>query len=96
MALFIRAVDKIGNTVDFMLSKKRDEIAARKFFEKAIGFSGLLEKITIDKSGANKAGIDVINLQLALITLLGCILIQIQLRQIKYLNSTTSLSNKIY
>ena len=26
-----RAVDKEGNTVDFMLSEKRDEPAARKF-----------------------------------------------------------------
>ncbi len=82
-----RAVDKNGNTVDFMLSKKRDETAARKFFEKAIGSSGLPEKITIDKSGANKAGIDSINLQLALITLLGCTLMQIHIRQIKYLNN---------
>ena len=82
-----RAVDKEGDTIDFMLSKKRDEAAARKFFEKAIGSSGLPEKITIDKSGANKAGIDAINLQLALITLLGCILMQIQIRQITYLNN---------
>ncbi len=64
-----RAVDKIGNTVDFMLSKKRDETAARNFFEKAIGSSGLLETITIDKSGANKAGLYTINLQLVLIAL---------------------------
>ncbi len=82
-----RAVDKIGNTVDFMLSKKRDETAARNFFEKAIGSSGLPEKITIDKSGANKAGLEAINLQLALITLLGCTLMQINIRQIKYLNN---------
>lgn len=41
-----------------MLTKKRDETSARNFFEKAIGSSGLSEKITIDKSGANKAGID--------------------------------------
>lgn len=56
-----RAVDKEGQTVDFMLSEKRDEPAARAFFNKAIGSSGLPDKVTMDKSGANKAGIDTIN-----------------------------------
>ncbi len=62
-----RAVDKEGNTIDFMLSEKRDEPAARAFFEKAIGSSGIPEKVTMDKSGANKAGIDTINLYFALL-----------------------------
>ena len=82
-----RAVDKEGDTIDFMLSKHRDESSAKAFFIKAIGYSGLPEKITLDKSGANKAGIDAINLQLILLALLGCTLIQIQIRQIKYLNN---------
>ena len=42
-----RAVDKEGQTVDFMLS---DKPAARA------GSNGLPEKLTIDKSRANKAG----------------------------------------
>ena len=82
-----RAVDKEGNTIDFMLSKYRDEASAKAFFTKAIGLSGLPEKITIDKSGANKTGIDAINLQLIVLALLGCTLIQIQIRQIKYLSN---------
>ncbi len=82
-----RAIDNIGNTVDFILSKIGDETAARNFFEKVSGSSGLPEKITIDKSGANKAGLHTINLQLVLIALLGCTLMQIQIRQIKYLNN---------
>jgi putative transposase len=49
-----RAVDKEGDTIDFMLSEKRDEAAAKAFFTKAIGSSGLPKKITMDKSGANK------------------------------------------
>ena len=69
------------------LSKKRDELAAKGFFTKAIGSSGLPEKITIDKSGANKAGLDAINLQLIIFYLLGCSLLQITIRQIKYLNN---------
>ena len=82
-----RAVDKEGNTVDFMLSKNRDEASAKAFFTKLIESSGIPMKITIDKSGANKAGIDAINLQLIVLALLGCQLMQIQVRQIKYLNN---------
>lgn len=82
-----RAVDKEGKTVDFMLSEKRDEPAARAFFLKAIGSNGLPDKVTMDKSGANKAGIDTINLQLALLFMLGGLFIQLTARQIKYLNN---------
>ncbi len=82
-----RAVDKEGNTVDFMLSEKRDEPASRAFFEKAIGSSGLPDKITMDKSGANKAGIDSINLQLALLFIMSGLFLQINVRQVKYLNN---------
>ena len=41
----------------------------------------------MDKSGANKAGIDEINLQLALLFMLSGIFCQIHVRQIKYLNN---------
>ena len=74
-----RAVDKDGQTVDFMLSEKRDEPAARAFFEKAIGSNGLPKKVTMDKSGANKAGIDTINLKLALLCMLGFMYVQLRL-----------------
>ena len=70
-----------------MLSKHRDEASAKAFFTKAVGSSELPEKITLDKSRANKAGIDAINLQLIVLALLGWTLMQIQIRQIKYLNN---------
>ncbi len=70
-----------------MLSKHRDKASAKAFFTKLIESSGIPMKITIDKSGANKAGIDAINLQLIVLALLGCALMQIQARQIKYLNN---------
>ena len=47
----------------------------------------LPEKITIDKSGANNAGIHAINLQLIILALLGCTFMQIVIRQIKYFNN---------
>ena len=82
-----RAVDKAGDTVDFMLSKKRDEAAATAFFTKAIGANGFPEKVTVDKSGANLAGLNAINFQIEMLILLGFSLMQIQIRQIKYLNN---------
>ena len=56
-----RAVDKEGKTVDFLLTARRDKAAALRFFEKAMKASGVPVKVTIDKSGANKAAIDGIN-----------------------------------
>lgn len=82
-----RVVDREGKTVDFLLSEKRDKPAARAFFEKAIGSNGLPEKVTMDKSGANKAGIDTINLHFALLFMLGGLFVQLTVRQIKYLNN---------
>jgi putative transposase len=82
-----RAVDKSGNTIDFKLSEKRDKKAAFRFFQKAIGQHGLPEKVTMDKSGANKAGIDKINLLFTLLFLLTGIFSRIMVRQIKYLNN---------
>jgi transposase-like protein len=43
-----RAVDKHGNTVDFLLSEHRDIAAAKHFFKKAIESHGAPEKITLD------------------------------------------------
>ena len=43
------AVDKHGQTIDFMLSKKRDKPTATRFFAKAIGHAGIPAKVAIDK-----------------------------------------------
>ena len=48
-----RAVDSDGETVDFLLTAKRDRKAALRFLEKAIGKGDEPELISIDKSGAN-------------------------------------------
>ena len=45
-----RAVDRLGHTVDFLLTAKRDHAAARRFFERAIGLHDVPEKITIARA----------------------------------------------
>ncbi len=53
-----RAVDKYGQTIDFLLPEQRDEQAAKKFLTKAIRRHGRVpETITIDGSPANEAAI---------------------------------------
>ena len=73
-----RAVDKEGKTVDFLLTAKRDKAAAKRFFDKSMRHNGDPEKVTMDKSGANKAAIDGFNQDREL---------PIEVRQIKYLNN---------
>jgi putative transposase len=78
-----RAVDRDGQTLDFMLSERRDLAAARRFFRKVIATNGVPEKVVIDKSGANLAGLQAVNTILKY-TGTGKI---IEIRQIKYLNN---------
>jgi putative transposase len=52
-----RAVDKQGQTIDFLLTEHRDEEAALTFLKKAIRRHGVPETITIDGSAANEAAI---------------------------------------
>ena len=52
-----RAVEKTGQTIDFLLTEERDEQAAKRFLTKAIRRHGVPEKITIDGSAANEAAI---------------------------------------
>ena len=51
------AVDKYGKTVDFMLTKKRDQAAAKKFLRKAMMNNRMPHRANIDKSGANRAAL---------------------------------------
>ena len=73
-----RAVDKDGDTVDFLLRAHRDKAAAHRYFEKSINQNGLPEKVTIDGSSANLAALDAINAELET---------PIKVRQTKYLNN---------
>ncbi|WP_152979221.1 IS6 family transposase [Caballeronia cordobensis] len=73
-----RAVDKAGNTVDFLLRARRDKAAARRCFEKAIDWNGEPEVVTIDRSGANLAALEAINAERQT---------PIRIRRNKYLNN---------
>ena len=75
-----RAVDKEGDTVDFLLRAKRDAMAAKAFFRKAFKENGRPDKVTVDKSGSNKAALDSFNKDVAEEE-------KIEIRQIKYLNN---------
>jgi putative transposase len=52
-----RAVDKHGQTIDFLLTEQRDQEAALRFLTQAIRRHGVPETITIDGSEANAAAI---------------------------------------
>ena len=56
-----RAVDKLGQTIDIYLSKRRDLTAAKHFFQKAFRSSGVPKKVNIDKSGSNTAALNDLN-----------------------------------
>ena len=73
-----RAVDKTGNTVDFLLTAKRDRKAALRFLCKAVGQHGTPVKITIDGSSANSAAIEDYN---------KVHNAEVETRQVKYLNN---------
>ena len=75
-----RAVDKYGNTVDFLLTRRRQKMSAQKFFNKAIGNNGKPRIVNIDKSGANSSAILTVNKR-SLSTK------KIKIRKVKYLNN---------
>jgi transposase-like protein len=73
-----RAVDKYGETIDFLLTEDRDKEAALRFLKKAIRRNGSPETITIDGSAANEAAIKRYNQEHGT---------AIAIRQVKYLNN---------
>src|SRR5205809_1026962 len=73
-----RAVDKTGQTIDFLLTAQRDEQAAKRFLKKAIRRHSVPEKITIDGSAANEAAIKRYNEEHGT---------AIAIRKVKYLNN---------
>lgn len=66
-----------------MLSERSDTAAARRFFKRTVGANGVPDRIAIDKSGANLAGLQSLNVILKF-TGVGRI---IGIIQFKYLNN---------
>jgi putative transposase len=73
-----RAVDKQGQTIDFLLTQARDELAAKRFLTKASRRHRVPETITIDGSKANTAAIRTYNQEHST---------KITIRQVKYSNN---------
>lgn len=72
-----RAVDRDGQTLDFMLSERRNLAAARRFFKRTITANGVPDR------GANLAGLQAVN---AILKFTGGGR-TVEIRQVKYLNN---------
>jgi transposase-like protein len=79
---FYRAVDSNGDTIDFMLSSKRNLNAAKRFFKKALSsnHNQIPKVITVDKNPTYPPAIDKLKNDKILPKKVG-------IRQIKYLNN---------
>jgi putative transposase len=75
---YYRAVDKQGNTINFLLTATPDTKAALRFLNKAIGQHGKPSLVNIDQSRANNAGLQQVNRDQNA---------RIRIRQCKYLNN---------
>jgi putative transposase len=73
-----RAVDKSGNTVDFLLTRRRQRMSAQSFLIRAINNNCRPVVINTDKSGSNISAIMVYNKRS---------FSNIKIRQFKYLNN---------
>jgi putative transposase len=73
-----RAVDKAGQTVDFLLTVHRNKKAALRFFKKAVRQHGPPEKVTVDKSGTNTTALEALKQETGA---------TIDIRPSKYLNN---------
>ena len=75
-----RAVEKQGRTVDFLLSKRRDMAAAKRFFSLAVRNNGSPRVITLDGYAAS-------HLAVAKLKAAGTLPRRVRVRSCKYLNN---------
>jgi hypothetical protein len=79
-----RAVDKQGRTVDFLLSKRRDVAAAKRFFSRATKQHGAPRVITLDGYAASHRAVDKLKTS-------GILPRRVQVRSCKYLNNGSAM-----
>ena len=75
-----RAVDKEGRTADFLLSKRRDVAAAKRFFSRATRQHGAPRVITLDGYAASHRAV-------AELKAAGTLARRVRIRSCKYLNN---------
>ena len=77
-----RAVDSSGQTIDFLLTAKRDTAAAKRFFRKALSCSAnpMPRVVNVDKNPADPAAVEGLKEE-------GFLPRRVRLRQCKYLNN---------
>jgi transposase-like protein len=75
-----RAVDKQGRTVDFLLSKRRDVAAAKRFFSRATRQHGAPRVITLDGYAASHRAV-------AELKAAGTLARRVRIRSCQYLNN---------
>ncbi len=77
-----RALDSTGQTIDFLLTAKRDTAAAKRFLRRAIDVSGnpMPRVMSVDKNPAYPAAVEALKAD-------GPIRRRVALRQCKYLNN---------
>lgn len=74
---YYRAVDKEENTINFLLTAKREKNAALRFLKKSIGQHGTPSLVNIDQAWTNTAGLKQVNREMKK---------RIKIRECKYLN----------
>ena len=77
-----RAVDSTGQTIEFLLTAKRDAAAAKRFFRKALSSPGnpVPRVINVDKNPAFPPAVEALKAE-------GILPRRVRLRQCKYLNN---------
>src|SRR6266850_3885680 len=77
-----RAVDSTGQTIDFLLTAKRDAAAAKRFLRKAVAAEGnpVPRVMNVDKNPAYPAAVEGLKVE-------GALPRRVRLRQCKYLNN---------